>query len=62
VVNRVVPGFALVVGVPARHVGGLRRHGERLKLPLNGEGSAVCPHTGEHYRLSGDRIQLDGVQ
>jgi UDP-2-acetamido-3-amino-2,3-dideoxy-glucuronate N-acetyltransferase len=62
VVNRDVPAFALVVGVPARQVGWMSRHGERLKLPLKGEGSAVCPHTGEHYRLSGDRIQLDGVQ
>jgi UDP-2-acetamido-3-amino-2,3-dideoxy-glucuronate N-acetyltransferase len=51
VVNRDVPDFALVVGVPGRHIGWMSRHGERLDLPLLGDASAVCPATGEHYRL-----------
>ena len=51
VVNRDVPSFALVVGVPARQVGWMSRFGERLPLPLHGDGSAVCPHTGERYEL-----------
>lgn len=51
VVNRNVPDFALVVGVPARQVGWMSRFGERLSLPLEGDGDAVCGHTGERYQL-----------
>ena len=51
VVNRDVPNFALMVGVPARHIGWMSRFGERLELPLSGDASTVCPHTGERYAL-----------
>ncbi|MDQ5896307.1 MAG: UDP-2-acetamido-3-amino-2,3-dideoxy-glucuronate N-acetyltransferase [Pseudomonadota bacterium] len=54
VVNRDVPAFALMVGVPARRIGWMSRHGERLELPWRGEGEASCPATGERYRLRGD--------
>jgi UDP-2-acetamido-3-amino-2,3-dideoxy-glucuronate N-acetyltransferase len=53
VVSRDIPDFALVVGVPARHVGWMSRHGERLPLPPSGSGEARCPHTGDLYRLEG---------
>jgi UDP-2-acetamido-3-amino-2,3-dideoxy-glucuronate N-acetyltransferase len=56
VVNRDVPDFALVLGVPARQVAWMSRFGERLALPLEGEGEAVCPHTGDRYRLEGRRL------
>lgn len=52
VVNRDVKPFALVTGVPARQVGWMSRHGERLELPLSGSGEAVCPATGERYLLT----------
>jgi UDP-2-acetamido-3-amino-2,3-dideoxy-glucuronate N-acetyltransferase len=51
VVNRDVPDFALVAGVPARQIGWMSRFGERLSLPLSGDGDAVCRHTGERYQL-----------
>ncbi len=51
VVTHDVPAYALVVGVPARHVGWMSRHGERLDLPLAGDAEAACPATGEGYRL-----------
>lgn len=51
VVNRDVPDFALMVGVPARQVGWMSAYGERLDLPLTGDGEAVCPHTGDRYVL-----------
>jgi len=51
VVHRSVPAYALMVGVPARQVGWMSRHGEQLDLPLKGSGEAVCPHTGDRYRL-----------
>ena len=61
VVNRDVPDFALMLGVPARRAGWMSRFGEQLDLPVKGEGTAVCDHTGERYRLSGGTLKLDGV-
>jgi UDP-2-acetamido-3-amino-2,3-dideoxy-glucuronate N-acetyltransferase len=58
VVQKDLPDFALVVGVPARQIGWMSRFGERLALPLKGEAEATCPHTGDVYRLSGDRLEL----
>jgi UDP-2-acetamido-3-amino-2,3-dideoxy-glucuronate N-acetyltransferase len=58
VVNRDVPDFALMLGVPARHAGWMSRHGERLPLPLQGEGEASCARTGDLYRLDGTRLRL----
>jgi UDP-2-acetamido-3-amino-2,3-dideoxy-glucuronate N-acetyltransferase len=53
VVNRDVPDFAMMAGVPARRIGWISRHGERLNLPLSGHGEAACPATGEGYVLQG---------
>ena len=56
VVSRDVPAYALVVGVPARRIGWMSRHGERLALPVSGSGEAACAATGERYRLDGDTL------
>ena len=56
VVTRDVPDFAIVAGVPARLVGWMSAHGERLELPLQGEAETSCPTTGERYRLHGGRV------
>jgi len=58
VVNRDVPDFALMVGVPARQVGWMSRYGERLDLPLTGTGHAVCEHTGDRYELVDGRVRI----
>ena len=58
VVNRDVPDFALMLGVPARHAGWMSRFGERLALPLTGDGEALCPNTGERYMLRDGRCTL----
>lgn len=50
-VNKDVPDFALMVGVPARQIGWMSRHGEQLDLPLTGDGETTCPHTGDRYIL-----------
>jgi UDP-2-acetamido-3-amino-2,3-dideoxy-glucuronate N-acetyltransferase len=51
VVNRDVAPFALVVGVPARQIGWMSRFGERLGLPLRGNGQARCAASGDVYLL-----------
>ena len=58
VVARDVPDFALMVGVPARQIGWMSRHGERLALPLRGDGEAACPATGECYVLRDSHCDL----
>jgi UDP-2-acetamido-3-amino-2,3-dideoxy-glucuronate N-acetyltransferase len=58
VVTRNVPDYALVVGNPSRQIGWVSRHGERLQLPVEGEGEAECPVTGERYRLENGGIAV----
>jgi len=58
VVSRDLPDFALAVGVPARQIGWISRHGERLALPLAGDGEATCPATGETYLLRSGLCRL----
>ena len=53
VVTRDVADFALMAGVPARHIGWVSRHGDRLDLPRAGDGKARCPHTGDVYTVAG---------
>ena len=54
VVQKDLPDFALVVGVPAKRIGWMSRYGERLNLPVSGQASDICPHTGDRYELRGD--------
>lgn len=58
VVNKDVPDFALMVGVPAKQIGWMSRFGERIDLPLVGEATYHCPHTGDHYVLQGKSVSL----
>lgn len=53
VINRDVPDFALMAGVPARQIGWMSAFGEKLDLPLKGIAETTCPHTGDIYRLDG---------
>lgn len=52
VINKDVPDYALMVGVPARQIGWMSEFGEQLDLPLSGEAEAKCPHSGKRYQLS----------
>jgi UDP-2-acetamido-3-amino-2,3-dideoxy-glucuronate N-acetyltransferase len=60
VINRDVPDFALMVGVPAKQIGWMSRFGERLALPLSSAEpvETTCPHTGDRYRLAGQQLSL----
>ena len=52
VVNKDVPDYALMVGVPARQIGWMSEYGEQLDLPLSGHEEAQCPYTHQRYRLN----------
>jgi len=52
VVNKDVKPYALMVGVPAKHIGWMSEYGEKIPLPLKGEGSYTCPNTGSVYCLN----------
>ena len=56
VVNKDVPAYALMVGVPARQVGWMSEFGEQLDLPLQGEGEVLCQQSGACYRLQGRSV------
>ena len=59
VVTKDVPDYALMVGVPARRVGWMSRHGYRLANP-NGAGIMSCPESGLQYQeRSGSLCCLD---
>jgi len=60
VVNRDVPAYALMAGVPARQIGWISRHGERLDLPMSGDGETRCAATGASYRLRDGVVRYEG--
>ena len=59
VVTRDTKNFSLMMGVPARQVGWMSTHGERLDLPINGNAICICRHTGAEYKLNGDYLELN---
>lgn len=50
------PDWSLMVGSPARQVGWVSAYGDRIDLPLIGDGEWQCPHTGDVYLLRGGRL------
>ncbi len=58
VVNKDVPAYALMVGVPAKQIGWMSEYGEKLDLPTQGNGQTLCEHTGQKYHLKGDTLTV----
>jgi len=56
VINKDVPAYALMVGVPARQIGWMSEFGEQLDLPVQGKGETTCPHTGSRYVLKDKQL------
>jgi UDP-2-acetamido-3-amino-2,3-dideoxy-glucuronate N-acetyltransferase len=56
VINKDVKPYALMVGVPAKQIGWMSEYGEQLDLPIKGEGSIICEHTGDQYQLKNDQL------
>jgi UDP-2-acetamido-3-amino-2,3-dideoxy-glucuronate N-acetyltransferase len=61
VINKDVPAYALMVGVPARQVGWMSEHGERLDLPLEGNAQNTCPGTGIVYTLINGEVRCQST-
>lgn len=57
VVTKDVVPYALIVGVPGRHIGWMSEYGEQLDLPVYGDGEAICAHSGQRYRLRGGQLE-----
>lgn len=62
VINKDVPAYALMVGVPARQIGWMSEFGEQLELPVLGIGQVTCPHTGASYVLNDNRLSKVDAQ
>lgn len=58
VVNKDVPAYALMVGVPAKQIGWMSEFGEQLDLPLTGSAETQCEHTGTRYVLNDGQLQV----
>ena len=56
VVNKDVPAYALMVGVPAKQIGWMSEFGEQLDLPVTGEAETTCEHTGAVYTLKDNEV------
>lgn len=61
VVNKDVPDFALMVGVPAKQIGWMSRYGEQLDLPLTGNGRLQCQHTQDVYVLTDGKLSVEAA-
>lgn len=57
-INKDVPAYALMVGVPARQIAWISKYGEKLDLPLVGHSEAVCEHTGDEYLLQNNKLSI----
>lgn len=60
VVNKDVPPYALMVGVPARQIGWMSEYGEKLDLPVTGNAQTTCEYTGQKYQLKDSQISVIG--
>lgn len=56
-VNRDIPAYALMVGVPAKQIGWMSEYGKKLDLPLEGNATAVCTSTGNSYQLINNKCK-----
>ncbi len=56
-VNKDVPDYALMVGVPAKQIGWMSEYGEQLDFDDNDH--AKCSHSGQDYVLHGNMVKKD---
>ena len=51
--------WSLMLGTPARHIAWVSAYGEKIPLPLSGEGTWTCDNTGDVYALDGATLVRD---
>lgn len=56
VINKDVPAYALMAGVPAKQIGWMSEYGEKLDLPVLGNAETACKHSGQKYFLKNDKL------
>ena len=56
VINKDVPAYALMAGVPAKQIGWMSEYGEKLDLPVSGNAETICKHNGQKYILKNDKL------
>lgn len=59
-INKDVPAYALMVGVPAKQIGWMGEYGEKLDLPLSGNANTTCERTGQKYQLKDGQVSVIG--
>lgn len=57
VINKNVPNYALIVGVPGRQIGWISAFGCKLDLPVNGNAQAKCEGTSIIYELTDNEVR-----
>ena len=55
VITKEVGAYALMAGNPARQLGWMSEYGHRLRF--DDEGFAICPESGENYRLENGKVR-----
>jgi UDP-2-acetamido-3-amino-2,3-dideoxy-glucuronate N-acetyltransferase len=58
VVNKNVPDYALMVGVPSKQIGWMSEHGEKLDLPVLGNAQTTCKYSGKQYQLRESKLSV----
>ena len=56
VINKDVPAYALMAGIPAKQIGWMSEYGEKLDLPVSGNAETICKHSGQKYILKNDKL------
>ena len=56
-INKNVKPFALMVGLPGKQIGWMSEYGERINLPLEGQGSWKCKKTNTIYTLKNEILK-----
>ena len=56
VITKDVKPYALMIGVPGVQIGWMSKTGERVDLPLEGEGIWICKTSKDKYQLTGDSL------
>ena len=62
VVNKDVPDYALIVGVPGKQIGWMSEYGDQLDLPLSGSDDVLCPESKKRYILKGNKLSCTSIE